>query len=64
MLHAAAILLVTAIVSALCGFGAIAAGAVGIAQVLFFIFLATAVVSFVLGLLKESEEHRSPYRPT
>jgi uncharacterized membrane protein YtjA (UPF0391 family) len=34
------------------GFGGIAAGAVGIAKILFFVFVIMAVVTFVLGLIK------------
>ena len=41
-----------ALIAALFGFGGIAAGAVGIAKILFFVFVIMAVVTFVLGLLK------------
>mgnify|MGYP006206690535 CR=1 FL=1 len=44
---------VIALVAALFGFGGIAAGAVGIAKILFFVFVIMAVVTCVLGLLKK-----------
>jgi uncharacterized membrane protein YtjA (UPF0391 family) len=40
---------VIALVAALFGFGGIAAGAVEIAKILFFVFLILAVVSFLFG---------------
>jgi uncharacterized membrane protein YtjA (UPF0391 family) len=43
---------VIALVAAVFGFGGIAAGAVGIAKILFFVFVVMAVVTFVVGLLK------------
>ena len=43
---------VLALVAAFFGFGSIAAGAAGIAKILFFIFLALAVVSLVSGLMR------------
>jgi len=52
MLHYAIVFFVIALVSALFGFGGIAAGASSIAQVLFFLFLIFAVVSLVFGLLR------------
>lgn len=52
MLHYAAVFLVIAIVAALFGFGGIAAGAVDIAKILFFIFLVLFVVSALIGLIK------------
>lgn len=52
MLHYAAVFLVIAIVAALFGFGGIAAGAVDIAKILFFIFLLLFVVSALIGLIK------------
>ncbi len=52
MLHYAVVFLVIALVAALFGFGGIAAGAVGIAKILFFVFVAMAIVTFVLGLMK------------
>ena len=52
MLHYAVVFLVIALVADLFGFGGIAAGAVGIAKTLFFVFVIMAVVTFVLSLLK------------
>lgn len=52
MLHYAVVFLVIALVAAVFGFGSIAAGAVGIAKILFFVFVVMAVVTFVVGLLK------------
>jgi uncharacterized membrane protein YtjA (UPF0391 family) len=52
MLHYAVVFLVIALVAALFGFGGIAAGAVGIAKILFFVFVIMALVTFVFGLLK------------
>jgi len=51
MLHYAVVFLVIALVAALFGFGGIAAGAVGIAKVLFFVFVILAVASFLYGVL-------------
>lgn len=53
MLHYAAVFLVIALVAALFGFGGIAASAVGIAQILFYIFLALALISLLSGLLRK-----------
>ena len=52
MLHYAVVFLVIALSAAVFGFGGIAAGAVGIAKILFFVFVVMAVVTFVVGLLK------------
>ena len=52
MLHYAVVFLVIALVAAVFGFGGIAAGAVCIAKILFFVFVVMAVVTFVVGLLK------------
>ena len=54
MLHYAVVFLVIALVAAVFGFGGITAGAVGIAKVLFFVFVIMAVVSFIIGLLKKN----------
>jgi uncharacterized membrane protein YtjA (UPF0391 family) len=54
MLNYAVVFLVIALVAALFGFGGIAAGAVSIAQTLFFVFLVLAVASFLFGLVKRS----------
>src|SRR5439155_13402738 len=48
MLHYAVVFFVIALIAALFGFGGIAAGAVEIAKVLFFIFLVLFIVSLVL----------------
>ncbi|MDT8997748.1 DUF1328 domain-containing protein [Paucibacter sp. APW11] len=52
MLHYAVVFFVIALIAALFGFGGIAAGAVEIAKVLFFIFIVLALASFVFGLLR------------
>lgn len=52
MLYYAVIFLVIALVAALFGFGGIASGAVGIAKVLFAVFLVLAVLSFLFGTLR------------
>lgn len=49
MLYYAVVFLVVALIAALFGFGGIAAGAAGVAKVLFFLFLAIAVVTFVMA---------------
>ena len=53
MLHYAIVFFIIAIIAAVFGFGGIAAGAVEIAKIIFFIFLIMAVVSFAMGLLKK-----------
>ncbi|KAF1022437.1 MAG: hypothetical protein GAK30_01221 [Paracidovorax wautersii] len=53
MLHYAVVFLVIALIAAVFGFGGIAAGAVGIAKVLFFVFIVMALVSFLYGFLKK-----------
>ena len=53
MLHYAVVFLVIALIAALFGFGGIAAGAVGIAKTLFFVFIVLAVLSFLFGLVKK-----------
>jgi uncharacterized membrane protein YtjA (UPF0391 family) len=50
MLHYAIVFLVIALIAALFGFGGIAAGAVEIAKILFFVFVIMAVVAFVVSL--------------
>jgi len=52
MLHYAVVFLVIALIAALFGFGGIAAGAVGIAKLLFFVFIALAIASFLFGVLR------------
>jgi uncharacterized membrane protein YtjA (UPF0391 family) len=48
MLHYAVVFLIIALIAAVFGFGGIAAGATGIAKILFVIFLIGAVVSFLM----------------
>jgi uncharacterized membrane protein YtjA (UPF0391 family) len=50
MLHYAIVFLVIALIAALFCFGGIAAGAVSIAKVLFFIFVIMAIVAFVMSI--------------
>ena len=52
MLHYTVVFFVIALVAALFGFGGIAAGAVSIAKILFFIFAILAVASFIFGSRK------------
>jgi uncharacterized membrane protein YtjA (UPF0391 family) len=49
MLHWSLIFLVIALVAAVLGFGGLAGTAVGIAKILFFVFLVIWLVSFLLG---------------
>ena len=56
MLHYSVVFLVIALIAAVFGFGGIAAGAVEIAKILFFIFAIMAVISFVVGLMKGPHE--------
>jgi uncharacterized membrane protein YtjA (UPF0391 family) len=52
MLHYAVVFFVIALIAALFGFGGIAAGAVGIAKILFFVFIVLAIASFLFGSMK------------
>jgi uncharacterized membrane protein YtjA (UPF0391 family) len=52
MLYWAAIFLIMAIIAAAFGFGGISSAAVGIAQILFFIFLVLFVVSVIAGVVR------------
>jgi uncharacterized membrane protein YtjA (UPF0391 family) len=52
MLQLAAVFFVIALIAAIFGFGGIAAGAVEIAKVLFFIFLVVFVVTLIMGLIR------------
>jgi len=54
MLYYAGIFFIVAIVAAIFGFGGIAAGAVEIAKILFFIFLVLFVVSLIWGLMRRN----------
>ena len=49
MLYWAAVFFVIALLAAVFGFGGIAASAVGVAKVLFFVFLILAGVSLIFG---------------
>ena len=51
-LHYAVVFFLIALVAALFGFGGVASSAVGIAQILFIIFVVLALMSFVLGLIR------------
>lgn len=53
MLNYAAIFFVIALIAALFGFTGIAAGAVEIAKILFFIFILLFVVSLLVGLIRK-----------
>ena len=52
MLYYAAIFCLIALVAAAFGFGEIVAGAIGIAKILFFVFLVLAVISLIAGLFR------------
>lgn len=52
MLHYAVVFFVVALIAALFGFTGIAAGAVEIAKILFFIFILLFVVSLFMGLIR------------
>lgn len=54
MLHYAVVFFIIALIAAVFGFGGIAAGAVGIAKVLFFIFLILAAVSFIANAVRRT----------
>ena len=53
MLHYSVVFLVIALIAAGFGFGGIAAGAVEIAKILFFIFAAMAIIGFIVSLIKK-----------
>ena len=53
MLHYAVVFLVIALIAALFGFGVIAAGAAGIAKMLFVLFGLLAVGTFLFGLTRK-----------
>ena len=54
MLYYAVMFFVVAVVAAIFGFGGIAAGAVEIAKILFFVFLVLFVGSLVWGLMNRN----------
>ena len=64
MLHYAVVFLVIALIAALFGFGGIAAGAVGIAKHLYFVFIITAGAPRDLGRRKKAESPFQPCTPT
>jgi uncharacterized membrane protein YtjA (UPF0391 family) len=53
MLHYAVVFFVIALIAAVFGFGGIAAGAVEIGKILFFVFLVIAAITFVMSLLRK-----------
>jgi len=53
MLRYAVIFLIIALVAAVFGFGGIAAGAVDIAKILFFVFIIIAGITFLIGSIKK-----------
>jgi uncharacterized membrane protein YtjA (UPF0391 family) len=61
MLRWSLIFLVIALVAAVFGFGDIEANAIGIARILFFIFLVLFVISLLVGLITG---RRPPMGPT
>lgn len=54
LLHWAIIFLVVALVAALFGFGGVAGTAVGAAQMLFWVAIVLAVISFVASLMRRA----------
>lgn len=54
MLYWAVVFFVVAMIAAAFGFGGIAGASAGIAQILFFIFLAFLVISLVAGLMRRA----------
>jgi uncharacterized membrane protein YtjA (UPF0391 family) len=55
VLHYAVVFFVIALVAAVFGFGGIAAGAVEIAKIIFFVFIAIAAVTFVMSLIRRGK---------
>lgn len=55
MLYWSVVFFIVAIVAAVFGFGGIAAGAVDIAKVLFFLFLILFIVSLIFGGLRRGK---------
>jgi len=54
MLHYAVVFFIIALIAAVFGFGGIVAGAVGIAKILFFVFLVLAALSFLANLMRRA----------
>ncbi|MBK7422491.1 MAG: DUF1328 domain-containing protein [Propionivibrio sp.] len=52
MLHYAIVFLIIALVAALLGFTGIAASAVGIAKILFYIFILLFLASLIVGMIR------------
>ena len=50
MLHYTVVFFVIALIAAVFGFGGIAAGATEIAKILFFVFLAITIISYLMGI--------------
>ncbi len=53
MLHYSIVFFVIALIAAVFGFGGIAAGAVEIGKILFFIFIVLAAVGFITSLVRK-----------
>lgn len=53
MLNYALVFFVIALIAAVFGFGGIAAGAVEIGKILFFVFLIVAAITFVMSLMRK-----------
>ena len=54
MLYWAVVFFVVALIAAALGFGGIAGASAGIAQILFFIFLAFLVISLIAGVVRRA----------
>lgn len=54
MLYYAVVFLIVALIAALFGFTGIAASAVGIAKILFFVFVLLFAISLIVGLVRRS----------
>lgn len=52
MLYYALVFFIVALIAALFGFTGIAAGAVGIAKILFFVFILLFAVSLIMGMMR------------
>ncbi len=55
MLHWALVFFVVAVIAAIFGFGGIASASAGIAQVLFFVFVALFVIALLMRVLRRAE---------
>lgn len=54
MLYWAVVFFVVALIAAALGFGGLAGASAGIAQILFFVFLAFLVISLIAGLVRRA----------